>query len=67
MEAIKEIEKTIQKLLDNESISAYKIGQDIGCSDSTIKKLRRGLHDIKNLKFETIIALYEYQKGLEQD
>lgn len=66
MEAIQEIEKTIQRLVDNEHISAYKIGKDIGISDSSIKKIRQGTHNIKKLKFETIIALYEYQKELEQ-
>ncbi|EZX22271.1 MULTISPECIES: hypothetical protein [Mammaliicoccus] len=66
MEPIQEVISTVQKLIDNKDISAYKINKDIGIAATTIKQIRQGIHDINKLKFETVIALYEYQKALEK-
>ncbi|MFI3547168.1 hypothetical protein V5G65_14085 [Mammaliicoccus sciuri] len=66
MEAIKEVRENVQRLIDNKEVSAYRINKDIGIAATTIKQIRQDIHDINKLKFETVIALYEYQKSLEQ-
>ncbi|HDK8090576.1 hypothetical protein [Mammaliicoccus sciuri] len=66
MEAMKEVQDTVQRLIDNKEVSAYRINKDIGIAATTIKQIRQGIHDINKLKFETVIALYEYQKSLEK-
>ncbi|MCD8898537.1 hypothetical protein [Mammaliicoccus sciuri] len=66
MEAMKEVQDTVQRLIDNKEVSAYRINKDIGITSTTIKQIRQGTHDINKLKFETVIALYEYQKSIEQ-
>ncbi|EHJ07944.1 helix-turn-helix domain-containing protein [Staphylococcus simiae] len=60
-----EIYDIVNKLLNNKSISSYKINQDTGIAYNGISELRRGKRQIKNLTIDTIEKLYHYQKSLE--
>lgn len=66
MEYIQKIENKVQELLDNESLSAAKIGRDTGLSAGMIKHLRTGYKTLDVTKFENIKKLYEYQLALEE-
>ncbi|ORI01148.1 hypothetical protein B5723_12360 [Mammaliicoccus sciuri] len=66
MEYIQKIENKVQELLDNESLSAAKIGRDTGLSAGMIKHLRTGYKTLHVTKFENIKKLYEYQLALEE-
>ncbi|WP_239710669.1 XRE family transcriptional regulator [Mammaliicoccus sp. E-M21] len=66
MENIQKIEDKIKVLLDNESLSAAKIGRETGLSSGTIKHLRTGYKTLDVTKFENIKKLYEYQLALEE-
>lgn len=61
----KEIYNTIEKLLNDKSISNYRINQDTGVSYGGISELRSGKRKVNNLTLETAEKLYNYQKQLE--
>lgn len=65
MNQFKEIYNTIEKLLNDKSISNYRINQDTGVSYGGISELRSGKRKVKNLTLETAEKLYNYQKQLE--
>lgn len=65
MNQFKEIYNTIEKLLNDKSISNYRINQDTGVSYGDISELRSGKRKVKNLTLETAEKLYNYQKQLE--
>lgn len=65
MYQFKEIYNTIEKLLNDKSISNYRINQDTGVSYGGISELRSGKRKVKNLTLETAEKLYNYQKQLE--
>lgn len=56
----------IEKLLNNNEISNYKIKKDTGISYGGISELRNGKRKVKNLTLETAEKLYNYQVELEQ-
>ncbi|MES5813159.1 hypothetical protein ABKP99_15050 [Mammaliicoccus sciuri] len=56
MEYIQKIENKVQELLDNESLSAAKIGRDTGLSAGMIKHLRTGYKTLD------VTKIREYQK-----
>ncbi|WP_050439589.1 helix-turn-helix domain-containing protein [Staphylococcus aureus] len=60
-----EIYNTIEKLLNDKSISNYRINQDTGVSYGGISELRSGKRKVNNLTLETAEKLYNYQKQLE--
>ncbi|MFS6680657.1 hypothetical protein WHL99_05790 [Staphylococcus aureus] len=61
MNQFKEIYNTIEKLLNDKSIS----NQDTGVSYGGISELRSGKRKVNNLTLETAEKLYNYQKQLE--
>lgn len=65
MNQFKEIYNTIEKLLNDKSISNYRINQDTGVSYGGISELRSGKRKVNNLTLETAEKLYNYQKQLE--
>ncbi|HGO1460022.1 helix-turn-helix domain-containing protein [Staphylococcus aureus] len=65
MNQFKEIYNTIEKLLNDKSISNYRINQDTGISYGGISELRSGKRKVNNLTLETAEKLYNYQKQLE--
>lgn len=66
MNNLSEIKNTIQKLLDDKSISNYRIQKDAGVSYGNISELRNKKRQLKNLTLETVEKLYNYQKGIEK-
>lgn len=66
MNNLSEIKNTIQKLLDDKSISNYRIQKDTGVSYGNISELRNKKRQLKNLTLETVEKLYNYQKGIEK-
>lgn len=66
MNNLSEIKNTIQKLLDDKSISNYRIQKDTGVSYGNISELRNKKRQMKNLTLETVEKLYNYQKGIEK-
>lgn len=62
MDAIKEIYRTIKRLLESE-ITAYQIEKDTGISRAKIGRLKNGKNDLNNLTLETAGKLYEYAKA----
>lgn len=66
MDNLSEIKNTIQKLLDDKSISNYRIQKDTGVSYGNISELRNKKRQLKNLTLETVEKLYNYQKGIEK-
>lgn len=67
MNNLSEIKNTIQKLLDDKSISNYRIQKDTGVSYGNISELRNKKRQLKNLTLETVEKLYNYQKGIEKN
>lgn len=65
MNQFKEIYNTIEKLLNDKSISNYRINQDTDVSYGGISELRSGKRKVNNLTLETAEKLYNYQKQLE--
>ncbi len=65
MNQFKEIYNTIEKLLNDKSISNYRINQDTGVSYGGINELGSGKRKVNNLTLETAEKLYNYQKQLE--
>ncbi|HCY9803270.1 TPA: hypothetical protein O2F63_000975 [Staphylococcus aureus] len=65
MNQFKEIYSTIEKLLNDKSISNYRINQDTGVSYGGISELRSAKRKVNNLTLETAENLYNYQKQLE--
>lgn len=65
MNQFKEIYNTIEKLLNDKSISNYRINQDTGVSYGGISELEAGKRKVNNLTLETAEKLYNYQKQLE--
>ncbi|HBC4306109.1 TPA: hypothetical protein KEO33_001408 [Staphylococcus aureus] len=53
MNQFKEIYNTIEKLLNDKSISNYRINQDTGVSYGGISELRSGKRKVNNLTLET--------------
>lgn len=66
MNNLSEIKNTIQKLLDDKSISNYRIQKDTGVSYGNISELRNKKRQLKNLTLETVEKLYNYQKEIEK-
>lgn len=66
MNNLSEIKNTIQKLLNDKSISNYRIQKDTGVSYGNISELRNKKRQLKNLTLETVEKLYNYQKGIEK-
>lgn len=66
MNNLSEIKNTIQKLLDDKSISNYRIQKETGVSYGNISELRNKKRQLKNLTLETVEKLYNYQKGIEK-
>ncbi|HFG8823553.1 helix-turn-helix domain-containing protein [Staphylococcus argenteus] len=64
MNQFKEIYNTIEKLLNDKSISNYRINQDTGVSYGGISDLRSGKRKMKNLTLETAEKFYNYRKQL---
>ncbi|HEI7983313.1 TPA: hypothetical protein SK997_002428 [Staphylococcus aureus] len=65
MNQFKEFYNTIEKLLNDKSISNYRINQDTGVSYGGISESRSGKRKVNNLTLETAEKLYNYQKQLE--
>lgn len=65
MNQFKEIYNTIEKLLNDKTISNYRINQDTGVSYGGISELRSGKRKVNNLTLETSEKLYNYQKQSE--
>lgn len=61
MERIINVDK-IEKLLADESVSAYGIEKVTGVSRDTISKIRRGQSDLENLSIKNALKLMEYVK-----
>lgn len=59
------IEKT-RKLIESD-IDATTIEKNTGVDASSIRRIRRGERKLENISFQKGIALYEYQKQLEQN
>ncbi|PIH08926.1 hypothetical protein CTJ08_13830 [Staphylococcus epidermidis] len=66
MNQFNHIYTVIEKLLNNNEISNYKIKKDTGISYGCISELRNGKRKVKNLTLETAEKLYNYQVELEQ-
>lgn len=56
--------KTVKKLI-NSNIDATTIEKNTGVDASSIRRIRRGERTVEKLTFEKGIALYNYQKSLE--
>lgn len=52
--------KKIEKLLTDESVSAYGIEKVTGVSRDTISKIRRGDAQLENLSIKNALKLMEY-------
>lgn len=63
MNSYEDVYITIEKLLNDKSISNYKIKQDTGVSYGAISELRNGKRQLKNITLETSGKLYEYAKA----
>ncbi|MFO3691170.1 XRE family transcriptional regulator [Staphylococcus felis] len=58
--------RTVNKLI-NSNIDATTIEKNTGVDASSIRRIRRGERTVEKLSFEKGIALYNYQKQLEQE
>ncbi|EGQ1664528.1 hypothetical protein [Staphylococcus pseudintermedius] len=67
MNSYKDLYKTIEKLINNRSISSYQINKDTGVSYGNINAMRRGERSIDNLTLKNAEKLYNYQKQLEKE
>ncbi|WP_353452821.1 XRE family transcriptional regulator [Staphylococcus coagulans] len=56
----------VKKLIES-NIDAAKIEKNTGVDASSIRRIRRGERTIEKLSFEKGIALYNYQKQLENE
>ena len=62
MKDIKEIEEMIQRLINDKTITGYRIEKDTGISQTHISRLRSGKYKLDNISWEFIKKLYLYVK-----
>ncbi|MDE9798380.1 hypothetical protein [Staphylococcus delphini] len=67
MNSYKDLHETIEKLINNRSISSYQVNKDTGVSYGNINAMRRGERSIDNLTLKNAEKLYNYQKQLERE
>lgn len=59
------IEK-IDQLMQDEEITGYRIEQDTGVSAPITSRLRSGSLQVENMKFKTVMTLFEYYSNIER-
>ncbi|MBC9873707.1 hypothetical protein [Macrococcoides bohemicum] len=59
MNHFEEVNKTINDLLFNNTISSYRISKDSGVPYNNVHQLRNGKRKVENLSFKIIGQLYE--------
>lgn len=62
MKDIEELEEKIQRLINDKSITGYRIEKDTGISQTHISRLRSGKYKLDNISWEFIKKLYAYAK-----
>lgn len=62
MKDIEELEEKIQRLINDKSITGYRIEKDTGISQTHISRLRSRKYKLDNISWEFIKKLYLYAK-----
>ncbi len=62
MKDIEELEEKIQRLINDKSITGYRIEKETGISQTHISRLRSGKYKLDNISWEFIKKLYLYAK-----
>ncbi len=66
MDEAKKILKKVNQLLDDESISSYRINKETQIAIATLHRLRTGKSKVEYMQFRSVMALYQFYIDYEK-
>ncbi|TDL95514.1 hypothetical protein [Macrococcus carouselicus] len=66
MSYTRKIKNKVQLLIDDDTVTGYQIERATGIHAPTVHHLRAGKMKIENMKFKTVMLLFDYYTQIEK-